>query len=147
MKNPNEICGIWHGENASAAITENCSIVFLRLEPELIAAVLKHSEHGTTGTVYGIGNGWDAHAIYRIINPSSGKIYCNDENEERLKAHGNDKAELDKESGRLIYTAYNGSRFELTLKGNKKACDQFLTQENHSQAFVQYIQQKIGKFC
>ena len=115
MKNPNEICGIWHGENASAAITEDFSIVFLRLEPELIAAVLNHSEHGTTGTVYGIGKNHDAHAIYRIVNPSSGKICCNDENEEGLKAHGNDKAELDGESGRLIYTAYNGNRFELTL--------------------------------
>lgn len=114
MKNPDVICGIWHGENASAAITENFSIVFLRLEPELIAAVLKHSEYGTTGTVYGIGKNWNAHAVYRIINPS-GKICCNDENDERLKLHNNDKAELDRKSGKLIYTAYNGKRFELKL--------------------------------
>lgn len=114
MKNPDEICGIWHGENASAAITENFSIVFLRLEPELIAAVLKHSEYGTTGTVYGIGKNRNAHAVYRIINPS-GKICCNDENDERLKLHNNDKAELDGKSGKLIYTAYNGKHFELNL--------------------------------
>lgn len=115
MKNPNELCGVWHGKDASAAITKDFSIFFLRLEPKLIAAVLRHSDYGTVGTVYGIGKDWNANSIYRIIDPDSGKICCNDENNERLRLHENDKAELDSESGNLIYTAYNGSRFELTL--------------------------------
>ncbi len=115
MKNFDGICGIWHGKNASAAITEDFSIFFLRLEPELIAAVLKHSEYGTVGTVYGIGNDRNANSIYRIVNPDSGKICCNAENDERLRLHENDIAEFDSNSGNLIYTAYNGSRFELTL--------------------------------
>lgn len=115
MKNPDELCGVWHGKDASAAITKDFSIFFLRLEPELIAAVLRHSDYGTVGTVYGIGKDWNANSIYRIIDPDSGKICCNDENNERLRLHENDKAELDSESGNLIYTAYNGSRFELTL--------------------------------
>ena len=115
MKNPNELCGVWHGKDASAAITKDFSIFFLRLEPKLIAAVLRHSDYGTVGTVYGIGKDWNANSIYRIIDPDSGKICCYDENNERLRLHENDKAELDSESGNLIYTAYNGSRFELTL--------------------------------
>lgn len=115
MKNPDELCGVWHGKDASAAITKDFSILFLRLEPELIAAVLRHSDYGTVGTVYGIGKDRNANSIYRIIDPDSGKICCNDENNERLRLHENDKAELDSESGNLIYTAYNGSRFELTL--------------------------------
>lgn len=115
MKNPNESCGIWHGKNASAAITEDFSIFFLRLEPELIAAILKHSEYGTVGTVYGIGKKWNAHALYRMIDPDNDEIFCNDDNDEGLKLHANDKTELDEESGKLLYTAYDGKRFELTL--------------------------------
>ncbi len=130
MKNPNEICGIWHGKNASAAITEDFSMFFLRLEPELIAAVLRHSDYGTVGTVYGMGKDWNANSIYRIINPDSGKIFCNDENDERLKLHKSDKAELDSKSGNLIYTAYNGSRFELTL--SEKFDQDFFVKDKNS---------------
>lgn len=128
MKKPDELCGIWHGKDASAAITKDFSIFFLRLEPELIAAVL-NSDYGTEGTVYGIGKDRNAKSVYRIIDPDSGKIRCNAEADERLKLHVNDKAELDGRSGKLIYTAYNGSRFELTL-AEKFYPDYFVKDKN-----------------
>ncbi len=142
MKNPNEICGIWHGKNASAAITEDFSMFFLRLEPELIAAVLRHSDYGTVGTVYGMGKDWNANSIYRIINPDSGKIFCNDENDERLKLHKSDKAELDSKSGNLIYTAYNGSRFELTL--SEKFYQDFFVKDKNSNSLS--LPEKMAKW-
>ena len=142
MKNPNEICGIWHGKNASAAITEDFSMFFLRLEPELIAAVLRHSDYGTVGTVYGMGKDWNANSIYRIINPDSGKIFCNDENDERLKLHKSDKAELDSKSGNLIYTAYNGSRFELTL--SEKFDQDFFVKDKNSNSLS--LPEKMAKW-
>ena len=129
MKNPDELCGIWHGKDASAAITKNFSIFFLRLEPELIAAVLDHSDYGTVGTVYGIGKGWNANSVYRIIDTDSGNILCNDESDKRLKLHGNDKDEFDGKCGKLIYTAYNGSRFELT-SAEKFYPDYFVKDKN-----------------
>lgn len=115
MKNTDEICGIWHGKDASAAITEDFFIFFLRFGSEITAAVLKHSDFGTVGIVHGIIKDRKAHSVYRIVNPDSGVICCNDENYERLKLHENDSFELDGKSGRLIYTAYEGSRFELEL--------------------------------
>lgn len=146
MNHPNELCGIWHGENASAAITEDFSIVFLRFKPELIAAVLSHAQYGVVGTAYGIGKKHDAYAVYRFVSPQSGRVCCNAEDDERLKLHENDKAELDSESGKLIYTAYNGSRFELTL-AEKIDSGYFVKDKNDANRFVAGKMAEWNKAC
>lgn len=104
--------GIWHGENASAAVVDEFSIVFLRLEKKVIAAVLKDLKYGTVDVVYGIGENFDAKAVYRFVDPLSEEIHCNDKDDERLLHHSEDTMEC--EGGKLIYTMYDGKRFELS---------------------------------
>lgn len=103
--------GIWHGKNASAAVVDEFSIVFLRLEKKVIAAVLRDFEYGTVDVVYGLGEKNDAKAVYRFVDPISGEIHCNDKDDERLLLHRSDTMEC--EDGKLIYTMYDGKRFEL----------------------------------
>lgn len=104
--------GIWHGENASAAVVDEFSIVFLRLEKRVIAAVLNDLKYGTVDVVYGIGENFDAKAVYRFVDPFSKEIHCNSKDDERLLRHSDDTMEyLD---GKLIYTIYDGKRFELS---------------------------------
>ena len=103
--------GIWHGENASAAVTDELSIVFLRLEKKVIAAVLKDLEYETVNVVYGLGENFDAKAVYRFVDPTSKEVHCNDKDDERLLRHSEDRMECD--DGKLIYTMYDGKRFEL----------------------------------
>ena len=107
-----ELNGIWHGENASAAVVDDFSIVFLRLEKKVIAAVLKDLKYGTVDVVYGIGENFDAKAMYRFVDPLSKEIHCNDEDDERLLHHSADTMKY--ENGKLIYTMYDGKRFKLS---------------------------------
>lgn len=103
--------GIWYGENASAAVVDEFSIVFLRLEKKVIAAVLKDFEYGTVDVVYGLGEKFDAKAVYRFVDPLTGEIHCNS-NDERLLRHSADTMEY--VDGKLIYTVYDGKRFGLS---------------------------------
>ncbi len=77
------INGIWQGKNAAAAVTNELSVFFFRIEPKIIGAVLKHQKYGVVGTVYGIGEKWNSNAIYRIINHENGKTYCNSEKDRK----------------------------------------------------------------
>ena len=107
-----ELNGIWHGENASAAVMDELSIVFLRVEKNVIAAVLKELEYGTVDVVYGLGENYDAKAVYRFVDPISKEIHCNNKDDERLLRHTEDVMKC--ENGKLIYTMYDGKRFELS---------------------------------
>lgn len=109
------INGIWQGENAAAAISDELSVFFFRVEPKMIGCVLKHRNRGVIGVVYGIGENWNSQAIYLISNPENGKIYCNKENDKRLLYHDKNSVRFDKETQKLIYTLHDGKCYELLL--------------------------------
>lgn len=106
------INGIWQGENAAAAISDELSVFFFRIEPKLIGCVLKHEQQGVIGTVYGIGENFDAHAIYRAVDRENGKVYCNSD-DERLLLHDKNSVRFDGEKQKLIYKLYDGTSYEL----------------------------------
>ncbi len=108
--------GIWIGENATIAIAQDYYIAFLRINKDLIACILRHSESGIVGIVYGIGINFKAHAIMAVKNPDTGTIMSNsDEAKNHLINHSADTIEYNQSDNKLVYTMCNGNTYNLVL--------------------------------
>jgi hypothetical protein len=108
--------GIWIGENATIAIINDYRISFLRIKKDLIISVLNHNAFGTVGVTYGFGIDFDAYAYASTKNPDSGVILNNsDDSQTYIKNHSIDKIEFDDNNTSIIYTMFDGTRFNLIL--------------------------------
>jgi hypothetical protein len=106
--------GIWCGKNATVAIVDDFTVSFLRIQHNTIASILRHRDYGTVGAVYGIGVNFDAHAVYCSKNPDTGAFFYNViDGKNNLENHSNDIIEYDETSQNLIYTMYDGKKFNL----------------------------------
>lgn len=107
--------GIWCGKDAAFAAVEEFSIAFLRVRKDLIVSVLKHRLYGTVSVVYGQASEAGASAGYCAKNPATGISFCNGKEwAEKLELHSGDTFYTE-EAGRLIYTMYDGSVYEMEL--------------------------------
>ena len=108
--------GIWIGENATVAIINDFRISFLRIKKDLIVSVLNHNVFGTVGVTYGFGIDFEAYAFVSAKNPDSGVVFnSSDDAKPYIKNHSADKIEFVDTNPRLIYTIFDGTKFELTL--------------------------------
>ena len=116
--------GIWIGENSVAAIIEEMTISFLRLEKDLIVSILHHSEMGVLGVAYGHGTAKSHdHTAAIIYDSEKNFVKNNDEATDFIKLHSSDKVSYDEQSQKLIYTTYDNKRFENILAEKIEASD------------------------
>ncbi|MGN1345584.1 MAG: RNA polymerase sigma factor [Eubacteriales bacterium] len=95
-KAENGMNGIWIGENATVAITDELRMAYLRMADGRIASVLAHRDLGVVGVVYGQNEPYNT---YSRVSPQ--------------KDHEGDTAVLDGDT--LVYTMYDGQVFRLAL--------------------------------
>lgn len=107
--------GIWIGENAVICLVEDFRISFLRIKPNLITAILYHNSLGVMGVVYGHGINFDAHATMSIKRADSSIFTNSDSANSYIENHSNDIVTYDGSSNRLIYTMYDGVKYDLLL--------------------------------
>lgn len=106
--------GIWIGENSTIAIIDEYRISFLRVKKDLLIATLWHNTYGAVSVVYGFGINYDAHAAVSFMNPNTKDIF-NTSGEAAMYIHNHSADKIEYNDEKLIYTMYDGSRFELLL--------------------------------
>ncbi|MCL2774198.1 MAG: hypothetical protein FWD71_12730 [Oscillospiraceae bacterium] len=108
--------GIWIGENSTVATLGEMTISFLRLEKDLIASILSHSDMGVLGVAYGHGTAEKHnHTAAIICDSDKNFIKNNDEATDFIKLHSDDKITYDEQNNKLIYKTYNNRVFENVL--------------------------------
>jgi hypothetical protein len=118
------IYGIWIGENATVAIIDEYRISFLRIQEDLIASVLHHNTYGTLSVVYGFGKNHDAHSFVSAICPVTREpLHNSDKAKSYVQNHSADKIEYNTANKKLIYTMYDGKKFELVLSEKINSTD------------------------
>lgn len=104
--------GIWHGKDATVAVTDGFSISFLRLSEDNIACVLRVSDR-IAAVVYGYGIGYNTASDFNFITPD-GKEFSKTSNSKALfDNHSVDSFETVGE--KMIYRTFDGKEFELEL--------------------------------
>ena len=87
--------GIWVGKDATVALIDEFRISYLRISKDCNAAVLYHTTNGIVSTVYGYGTHAD-------VNSNLGN-------------HKRDDIAYDEINGKLVYTMYDGTVYDLVL--------------------------------
>ena len=104
--------GIWHGKDATVAVTSVFSISFLRLADDNIACVLRVPD-GIAAVVYGYGIGHNATSDFWFTTPDGKEFSKAPESKALLDNHAADSFETVGE--KMIYHAFDGKEFELEL--------------------------------
>ncbi len=112
--------GIYHGENASMALTAEYCQVFLRLAPEEIHCVLHLPQQGAAAVALGYGKDWNAHTDWCYQDPATGKYYADTATEaeatkrrELLSSHKGDTVRP--APGGIVYRTADGTDFPMKL--------------------------------
>lgn len=111
--------GVWHGQDASIALTADMCIAFLRMKEDEILSLLHNRELGVMCIVRCRGMGQqDVHASWWARNPITGDMITSDDSDicrEMLERHSLDALRYDERTGKLCYTLQDGRVFETEL--------------------------------
>lgn len=103
--------GVWVGENATIAITEKMQISFLRLANDDIVSILKQSDEGIIGIVY--GHGRNDNNLHKIDSCYCSTAYKEANNMELIQKHESDTVFL--KDNKLHYKLFDDSIFSCVL--------------------------------
>ena len=104
--------GIWHGKDATVAVTAGFSISFLRLADDNIACVLRVYDR-IAAVVYGYGIGHKATSDFYFITPDGKEFSKTPDSKVIFDDHSDDIFDVVGE--KMIYRTFDGKEFELEL--------------------------------
>lgn len=74
--------GVYHGEHATLLLTNDYCQAFLRLSGRELLCVLHHPTQGPVAVVEGLGEGWNAHAVWCYRPALTASFHMNAQTEE-----------------------------------------------------------------